>query len=426
MSGAWQQQRLPGGLPLLQLNRSGPAVLSARLWIRGGSAADPTGQRGAHQLLAGVLSRGCGALDADALADLVEGRGAALRSEASEDALVLSLKCASEDASQLLPLMLAMVQDPHLDPSQVDLERQLNLQTLQRQREDPFQLAHDLLRGQLFGDGPYGHDPLGVDEELTQLAAPQLQALQATLAQEGAVLVLCGTVDRPMLDSLETALSTAPWTVGPPSAGSGPAARPGPRLQSCIQNTEQLVLMLGSATVPLGHADGVALRLLQAHLGLGMSSRLFLVMREEHGLAYDVGVHLPARRGAAPFVWHLSSSQERAAQACRCLLDEWQRLLEEPLTLPELDLAKAKFLGQDAMGRQTCSQIVDRQALVMGHALPQDFVARSLEQARILQSDELLAVARRHLQRPHLSLCGPESAVAAAAAAWGNHGLGAA
>jgi zinc protease len=423
MSGVWHRHQLPGGLPLFVQQRCGPAVLAARLWIRGGSGSDPAGQRGLHQLLAGVLSRGCADLDAEALADLVEGRGAALRCEASEDALVLSLKCAAEDARELLPLLIAMVRRPHLERSQVELERQLNLQTLQRQREDPFQLAHDQLRLQLFGHGPYGHDPLGVESDLAQLAEAQLRAVQASVGQAGAVLVLCGAVDTAALAGLEEALVAMPWAVAAPCVAPGPAAIAGSRLECCRQDTEQLVLMLGAATVPLGHPDGVALRLLQAHLGMGMSSRLFVVMREEHGLAYDVGVHLPARRGAAPFVWHLSTSTERAAQACHCLLDEWRRLLQHPLSAQELDLAKAKYLGQDAMGRQTCSQVADRQALVMGHGLPQEFVATSLEQARSLSAAELLTVAQRHLRDPHLSLCGPQEALDTAAAAWGNHPL---
>ena len=73
---------LAGGLPLVVVGRPGPRVLAARLVIRGGSGADPRHGRGAHQLLAGLMTRGCGALDAEALADLVEGAGAALRAEA--------------------------------------------------------------------------------------------------------------------------------------------------------------------------------------------------------------------------------------------------------------------------------------------------------------------------------------------------------
>ena len=57
-----------GGLPVTLLQRPGPAILSARLVIRGGSGLDPHGRRGAHQLLAGLMTRGCGDLDAEALA----------------------------------------------------------------------------------------------------------------------------------------------------------------------------------------------------------------------------------------------------------------------------------------------------------------------------------------------------------------------
>jgi zinc protease len=178
------------------------------------------------------------------------------------------------------------------------------------------------------------------------------------------------------------------------------------------------VLMLGCATVPLGHDDALALRLLQAHLGMGMSSRLFVLLREERGLAYDVGVHMPARCGATPFVWHLSTSAERAEEACACVLEEWQRLLHEPLSQEELHLARAKFRGQDAMGRQTCGQLADRQALVLGYGLGEDHVRQCLERAEQLQPQQLLEAAQRWLVQPHLSLCGPASALAAAERAW--------
>ena len=110
---------LAGGLPLVVVGRPGPRVLAARLVIRGGSGADPRHGRGAHQLLAGLMTRGCGALDAEALADLVEGAGAALRAEASEDALTLALHCGAEDAETLLPLLLTMVRQPTLDLDQL-------------------------------------------------------------------------------------------------------------------------------------------------------------------------------------------------------------------------------------------------------------------------------------------------------------------
>lgn len=428
-AAAKEHRQLAGGLPLLIHSRRGPAILAARLVIRGGSSRDPFGARGAHQLLAGLMTRGCGDLNAEALADRVEGAGAALRAEAHEDGLVIGLKCAATDASDLLPLLLEMVVRPTLDPDQVELERQLNLQTLQRQREDPFQLAHDQLRLQLYGHGPYGHDPLGVEDELAALEADDLRPLQRRLGDDGAVLVLCGEVPSGVEQLLVTGAGAEAWTThlpGPPPAwdASGRSAPPSrARLATEEQDTEQLVLMLGTATVPMGHPDALALRLLQTHLGMGMSCRLFVVMREQRGLAYDVGVHLPARCGAAPFVLHLSTSSDRAAEATTCLLDEWQRLHEELLTEEERELALAKLVGQEAMGRQTCSQIAERDALVLSHGLPADHVERMLVQAPALDAVELRAAARRCLAPPCLSLVGPAAALEAASAAWERHSL---
>ena len=423
---SWQRQRLPGGLLLSQQQRSNPGLLAARLWMAGGSSLDPSGQRGAHQLLAGLLTRGCGNLDAEALADLVEGRGAALRAEAGEDNLTVSLKCAQDDAEVLLPLLLQMVAQSHLANDQIEIERQLNLQALQRQREDPFQLCHEGLRSQLYGDGPYGHDPLGVEAELEGLGRDDLQTLQQQLGRPGAVLVLAGTLPANAGLLLEQTLVNAPWTVNTHEADTElPAAASAATPPQLIeQDTEQVVLMLGCNTVPLGHPDNLPLRLLQVHLGLGMSSHLFVTIREERGLAYDVGVHMPARRRGTPLIWHLSTSCDRAAEATTALLDSWEQLGQDHLSADALALARAKYLGQDAFGQQTCGQWADRQALLLGFGLPDDFIEHNLQRAAQLQADELLAVAQRQLPRPQLCLCGPAAGLKAAAQAWERHRLG--
>ena len=430
LAGPRSRSVLPGGCPLWVVRRPGPEIVSAKLWIRGGSSSDPRGQRGSHQLLAGLLSRGCGDHSGEALADQVEGLGAGLRCEASEDGLLISLKCAAADANQLLPLLLTLVQKPWLLNDQIDLERQLNLQALQRHREDPFQLAHDRLRQQLYGEGPYGHDPLGVEAELAAIGRDGLSQQATQLGHQGAVLVLAGQPPANLEELLTQESGPKGWPTQAPLAiptwaPTSPPAGDGHRLACSDEDTEQLVLMLGATTVPLGHRQGLALRLLHCHLGVGMSSRLFVTMREEHGLAYDVGVHHPARLGAAPFVFHLSSSAERAFEATSELLNEWQRLLEQPLTGDELALARAKFRGQEAMGRQTGSQVADRLALVLGHGLPADFTDRCLGELDGLGPADLLAAARELLARPSLSLCGPAQALAAAEKAWRQHPLSA-
>lgn len=395
-------------------------VLSAKLWICRGSGADPFGQRGGHQLLGSVLSRGCGPLDHLQLADLVEGCGAGLRCDTHEDGILVSLKCAQNDADRLLPILGWMLQRPHLNPAQISLEKDLSLQALQRQQEDPFQRAFDSWRQLAFAQGPYGHDPLGVAGDLEGLHHHHLVDLAAALNVDGSVLALSGTIPETLPDILEG------WGDDPVESRSQSRPRwskaEGAGDSSTLNSvdTEQVVLMLGQATLPHGHPDDLALRVLQAHLGSGMSSLLFRRLREEHGVAYDVGLHHPARQHAAPFVMHASTGVDRARLSLELLMRSWDDLLNTVIDPADLELAMAKFRGQLAHASQTTGQRAERRAQLRALGLPDDHDRHCLDQLSSLSGDALKAVAQQHLTQPMLSLCGPADSLSMLKSVWNN------
>ena len=399
-------------------------VLAAKLLIRGGSARDAPHQRGSHQLLASLMTRGCGPFDHVQLADLVEGRGAGLRCEAHEDAMLISLRCLSDDAMDLLPVLGWMVTAPHLHQEQLELERDLALQALQRQREDPFQIAFDGWRELIYGNHGYGHDPLGVEHDLTGLNRQDLNPLATHLSEQRSVLAIAGVWPKAIEAELLHQAGFSTWDSAAPASITAQAIHPtssdGNRgnVVTQEQDTEQVVVMLGQATVPHGHGDDLALRLLQAHLGLGMSSLLFRRLREEHGVAYDVGLHHPCRAGQAPFVMHASTGADRAELTLQLLLDTWNELRETPISDQDLNLAKSKFIGQMAHARQTSSQRAERRAHLHGLGLPDDHDQRMHHQLEHLNAGDLLRVAAERLNAPKLSLCGPSDRLQAMTRWW--------
>ena len=403
-----------------------PGVIAAKLWVRGGSGADPKGQRGVHQLLGALLTRGCGPYDHLALADLVEGCGAGLRCDTHEDGLLISLKCADRDAERLLDLLGWMLIDPHLDSSQVTLEKDLSLQALQRQREDPFHLAYDGWRHMAYGSGPYGHDPLGLSEDLNQLGRQQLISLIDGLTAQSPVLALAGTIPEDLEQRLEAMESFQRWPNHPPQQArkseSSKISKENIQIESniCLQPepTSQVVMMLGQPTLAHGHEDDLALRLLNCHLGLGMSSLLFRRLREQHGVAYDVGTHHPVRKCAAPFVLHASTSEDKAKLTLQLLLDSWWELSQQAISEEDIELARAKFHGQLAHGAQTTGQRAERRAQLRGLGLPGNYDQHSLETIKNLDGSALQKAAQRHLKMPLLSLCGPETSLQILAKDW--------
>lgn len=403
---------------LLVQQRPHVGVMTLCWWIAGGSAADPLGQRGQAHLLAGAVQRGTIHQDAVALAEALESRGAYFAAGAREDAVVLCLGCMAADAAPLLERLREMVQTPRLAPREVRREQQLTLQALAQQREDPLQLALADLRRLLYGHGGYGHAPPGLTAEVAALTTSQLRQAHQGWGSSAMVVAAAGR-----LDQNATAHLTALAEALAPSHGSGPVALPTALPGSATmafhpQDTEQVVVLLGASTCGLNHQDHAVLRLLHYHLGIGMSARLPQVIRETHGLAYEVGVLFPVRRQSAPFIVHLSTSKARAVKALELLLAEWQRLLEHPLQPEELRLAHAKLQGQELAALQTSGQVAERLALLRGHGMAVDTAEQQL--ARLAERDgtDCQRVARRWLSQPRLAVVGPQALAAPLERVW--------
>ncbi|WP_320674470.1 pitrilysin family protein [Prochlorococcus sp. MIT 1341] len=411
---------------LIFIPSKSPGVTSAKLWVKGGSRADPINQKGAHQLLGAVLSRGCGPYNEISLADLVEGCGAGLRCDVSEDGLLISLKCAERDALELIPIIGWMISDPHLEGNQVLLEKELSLQALQRQKENSFHLAFDGWRNLAYGKGPYGHDPLGIKDDLLQIGRKELIPLANQLRQRPSTLVIAGTINKELEEKIH---QTAPFNSLlleqndnskeiNKTCSNFTNEESISNLKILPEATSQIVIMLGQATIAHGHKDDLGLRLINCHLSSGMSSLLFRRLREEHGVAYDVGVHHPTREKNAPFVMHASTSEEKALLTLKLLLDSWRGLVESPLSENDLSLAKAKYEGQIAHSIQTSSQRAERQAILTAFDLPIDYDLKCNQAIKKLNGKNLQDIASRHLKKPLLSLCGPKGSLERLANYW--------
>ncbi len=396
-----------------------PSIISAKLWIKDGSRADKTNQKGAHQLLGSVLSRGCGPFNSVEIADLVEGCGAGLRCETYEDGILISLKCIDNDVFRLLPILGWMIKEPHLDPGQISLEQDLTLQALQRQKENPFHQAFDGWRQLAYGTGPYGHDPLGLSSDIKSLEQDKLRSLSETLSDRTAVLAISGSIQK---DIKEKVINMEPFmfikdrpikkqSITSKFFSSKKEIKPHLNIILQKENTNQVVIMLGQSTIPHGHKDDLALRLLASHMGSGMSSYLFRQLREKHGVAYDVGVHHPVRELEAPFMFHASTTEEKALISLQLLKESWWKLSEKTITEDELVLAKAKFRGRIAHNSQTASQRAERYTQLRAFGLEVDLDIKSLALMESITSEDIMNVAKTYLNNPLLSLCGPSASL---------------
>ncbi len=184
-----------------------------------------------------------------------------------------------------------------------------------------------------------------------------------------------------------------------------------PRLTITPQETQQSVVMLGYLTPEVLHPDYAAMKLLNTYLGNGLSSRLFVELREKRGLAYDVSALYPTRIDSSQFVVYMGTAPENSQIALEGLRSEVERLTQMTLSDEELETSKNKMLGQYALGKQTNSQIAQILGWYEILGLGIEFDEKFQADIAAVTVEEVQMAACRYFIEPYISLVGPGAIV---------------
>jgi len=389
-------------------------LVAGRIFLKkAGSCWDSPAKVGLSHLLATVIMKGTQYRSSLEIAETVESIGASLGADAASDYWLISLKTVVADFPEILALAAEILRYPSFPKAEVELEKRLVLQSIRSQQEQPFNVAFNQLRQSMYADHPYGSSILGTEESVPTLTQQDLlEYHQAYFRPDNLVISLSGRL------SLETAVNLindifGSWEIPHRSliAPTLPVlnAQPYPRVTA--QETQQSIIMLGYLGAGVKSEDYAPLKLLSTYLGNGLSSRLFLELREKRGLAYDVSAFYPTRLGSSQFVMYMGTAPDNTAIAVEGLKTEAERLCQQTLVDYELTAAKNKLLGQYALGKQTNGEIAHLfgwyETLGLGLPFDSDFQ----EQVSQVTAADAQRVAQTYLQSPYLSLVGPEDKV---------------
>ncbi|MCG9884488.1 MAG: insulinase family protein [Cyanobacteria bacterium] len=420
-----RRQVLDNGITVLALENATADIVAARIFVTAGSLYEPTDRAGLANLLAATLTKGTIRRSSLEIAELVEAVGASLSADASTDYFLVGLKTVTEDFEPVLALAAELIREPVFPEAEIELERSLAVQALRSQREQPFAVAFDRLRTAMYGGHPYGRSTLGSEVTLGRIERGDLQRFHRDrFRPEHVTIAISGCLTAAAAIALVEQYfgdwrgeGDAPGrTVSPAIAAPVPTIDQ--RHHMTPQDTQQAIVMLGypaaAACDGTGevHEDYAALKLLNTYLGNGLSSRLFVELREKRGLAYEVSAMYPTRSAASQFVAYMGTAPQNAAIALDGLRGEVERLKHEPLTADELQTSKNKLLGQYALGKQTNSQLAQLygwyEVLGLGIEFDQEF-QRAIDRVTVPEAQR---VAQKYFdQPPVVSLVGPADAI---------------
>ncbi len=328
--------QLDNGFVLVAEHMEAVSSASFTFLLPAGAKHDPADGLGSAAVLLDWVFRGAAELDSRQLDSLLDGLGLHRDSSVATEYTVLGGALLGDNLHQALDAYADIIRRPHLPAERFGPSRQLLLQQLASQDDDPRSKLMAELRKRYFPE-PLGRNPLGDHDQLSALQSSTVAELhQKSYLPDRTILALAGSFDWPELREKVSSLFSD-WS-GP--AVSEPTLGPaGAKADHLDQQTAQTHIGIAYDSVPPTHQAYYRACLAVAVLSGGMSGRLFTEVREKRGLCYHVAARHHVLKTRGTVLCYAGTAPDRAQQTLEVTLAELKRL-PQGITQAELDRAK--------------------------------------------------------------------------------------
>ena len=336
---------------------SGPRVISARLpgarsvsiaaYVLAGSRLETPAQAGVAHFMEHITFKGTARFPSTrSISEAIEGVGGSFNAATDRESTVYWVRVPRREATRAMDVLGELIVRPTLADDEIDGERAVIVEEIRSYLDDPAEYAQILFQQALFGDGPLGREICGDEAGIRALPAETIRDFwRATYRPANTVIALAGDLGHEEAVALAAdAFGTGNGVV--PGYAAAPALPAGERFAfGARRDASQAQLVVGVPGIRRDHPDSWILSVLNAVLGDGMSSRLFLSVREELGLAYDVSSGLVDYADAGAVEVSTGVDPDGLPAALDAILAELDRLRREDVPEQELEKAKAYLSG---------------------------------------------------------------------------------
>lgn len=379
----YQKSVLENGLRVVSLQQPQARSVTMGLLVEAGSSVEPSHQRGLAHLLEHMIFQGTSNRDGLEIARLMDSAGGRMGAFTSRDYTCFYAQILADYVPYALDLFGDLLLNPVFDPGALEREKRAIQCEWQSGQDNPEQRVHEIMRGALWPDHPLGRPILGTLDGLESLDREDLIYFLHTHYQPNRMIVAAaGNLQH---DDFVAQVRDGFWRLLGERAAlpvQRPASQPALVLQTAPLS--QSYFSLGFEAAPFASEDRTTLHVLNAILGGGISSRLFIRLREQLGLVYDVTSSYDAWRDAGLWTLEGSTTTDALPLAVDALLSEVTVLLDgsRPIEVEELHRAKVRLGAQIQLAAEDTHTLMSRlatQELYFGRFFDEVSLLRDLE-----------------------------------------------
>ncbi len=325
-----------------------PAARSVSIaaYVTAGSRLEAPEQAGMAHFLEHLTFKGTAAYPSTrALSEAIEGVGGSFNAATDRETTVYWVRVPRRETERAMTVLGELICRPALDMAEIDREREVIIEEIRGYLDDPAEYAQILFQQAMFGQTALGREICGEESDVRSLPAAGIRTFwSATYRPANAVVAVAGDLGHD--EAVErTAAAFGRGNGAIHGYDPAPSLPAGARVLTGRRDSTQAQLCLGVPALRRDHPDAWALAVLNAILGDGMSSRLFLALVDRDALAYDVASGIVEYADAGALQVTAGVDPGRVGRALAGILRELRALRDEPVPEDELRKAKAYLSG---------------------------------------------------------------------------------
>ena len=352
-----QKYKLSDGATMLYTPNNVNDIIAISIYAKGGQLAEQ--KAGTANLTATAMMRGTKNYTSIELSQVLEDNGIKIQPSASADAFVINVLTTKDEYDKTLELLNEVVNNATFEDYEIDKVKTEKLNTIKRNKDVPLQRAIEEYRDLIYQNSPYSISSKILEKNIPNITKEDIiNYYNSIFAPKNLVISINGNIDKDktiqdLNNIFKPKENTKNFDFAQYNSKIPTVTTPRQTIQK-VPTTETAWILLGWQTNGvLKEKDYATLQVIDSLLGSGMSSRLFKDLREQEGLAYQLGSGYSPNVLRGSFLLYIGTNPQTLDKAKSGLFAEITRLKTEYVGDKELQDAKEKLLGNYVIGLET-------------------------------------------------------------------------
>ena len=401
----FQKTTLANGLRVVSCDMPHTRSVAISVFVKVGSRYEADHEAGLSHFIEHMVFK-CTELRPDPvdISSAIEGTGGVMNAGTEQELTVYWCKVAQPFFAESLGLLFDMLRNSLYKPDDVEKERRVIQEEIAMINDYPTARVDSLIDEMLWPDHPLGRDVGGTKESVDGITREMLlDHMSEYYTPKNIVVSVAGNVPHSEVVAQVAELSRDWQSAACDEPSPVTHIQDEPQIKLEYRRTEQVHMSIALPGLPLNHPDRYSLDLLSVILGEGMSSRLFVELREKRGLVYDVHSGVAHFEDTGAFVISAGVEPKSVYEAVPTILEQVADVRD---CLSEEEMEKAKRLVAGRMmlrmeDTRSVSAWMGSQELLLGTIVGVDDVVDSVNSISL---SNIRRVASEHLKTDRLNM----------------------